>query len=134
MCSVTRWSNNGVAEVIARNMGWLEDMKSNFWVFPRGMDRSGLAGKNSLKWTSKYASVITSVYDEGSSDGINEKNLSGHLLWLAESDYGKRNETIPGLSLGLWLQYFSITFLQLMKQLILRKNNRFRYSLVRLEL
>ena len=29
MCSVTRWSENGVAEVVARNMDWVEDLKSN---------------------------------------------------------------------------------------------------------
>ena len=28
MCSVTRWSENGIAEVVARNMDWLV-LKSN---------------------------------------------------------------------------------------------------------
>ena len=58
MCSVTRWSENGVAEVVARNMDWVEDLKSNLWLFPRGMKREGLAGKNSMMWTSKYWSVL----------------------------------------------------------------------------
>jgi penicillin V acylase-like amidase (Ntn superfamily) len=110
MCSVTRWSENGIAEVVARNMDWLEDLKSNIWLLPRGINREGLAGKNSLKWTSKYGSIITSAYDICSTDGINEKHLAGHLLWLAESDYGKRDENIPGLSLSLWLQYFLDNF------------------------
>ena len=110
MCSVTRWSENGIAEVVARNMDWLEDLKSNIWVFPRGIKREGSAGKNSVKWTSKYGSIITSAYDICSTDGMNEKNFAGHLLWLAESDYGVRDENIPGLSLSLWLQYFLDNF------------------------
>ena len=39
MCSVTRWSENGIAEVVARNMDWLEDLKSNVWLLPRGINR-----------------------------------------------------------------------------------------------
>jgi penicillin V acylase-like amidase (Ntn superfamily) len=84
-------------------------MKSNLWLFPRGINRDGL-GKNSLTWTSKYGSVITSAYDLASTDGINEKSLACHLLWLAESDYGKRDEKIPGLSISLWLQFFLDNF------------------------
>ena len=110
MCSVTRWSDNGTAEVVARNMDWLEDVKSNLWVFTRGMHRVGLADKNPIKWTSKYGSVIAAGYDQGAADGINEKNFAAHLLWLTESDYGKRDESIPGLSLFIWLQYFLDNF------------------------
>ena len=126
MCSVTRWSENGVAEVVARNMDWVEDLKSNIWVFPRGMNREGLAGKNSMKWTSKYGSVITSAYDIGSTDGMNEKNLAGHLLWLAESDYGMRDENIPGLSLSLWLQYFLDNFASVNEALNSVENHPFQ--------
>jgi penicillin V acylase-like amidase (Ntn superfamily) len=110
MCTVVKWSGNGVAQVAARNMDWLEDMKSNLWLFPRGIQMDGLAGQNSLEWISKYGSVITSAYDFASTDGMNEKSLAGHLLWLVESDYGKRDESIPGLSISLWLQFFLDNF------------------------
>jgi len=46
--------------VVARSMDWMEDPGSNLWVFPRGMKRDGAAGPNSINWTSKYGSVITS--------------------------------------------------------------------------
>jgi penicillin V acylase-like amidase (Ntn superfamily) len=49
------------------------------------MKRDGLAG---LTWTSKYGSVITSAYEIASRDGMNERSLASHMLWLAESDYG----------------------------------------------
>jgi penicillin V acylase-like amidase (Ntn superfamily) len=110
MCSVVKWADNGVAVVIARNMDWLEDMKSNLWLFPRGIKREGLAGQNSLTWTSAYGSIVTSAYDMASTDGINVKSLACHMLWLAESDYGKRDENIPGLSISLWLQFFLDNF------------------------
>lgn len=61
--------------VTGRTMDWLEDMQSNLRIFPRGMARGGHMGKESLKWTSKYGSVIASGYESGTSDGMNEKGL-----------------------------------------------------------
>jgi len=110
MCSVVKWSDNGVAVVVAMNMDFMEGMKSDLWLFPRGMTRESLGGKNSLTWTPKYGSVITCAYNCASTDGTNEKSLAGHMLWLAESDYGKCDENIPGLSISLWLQLFLDNF------------------------
>jgi choloylglycine hydrolase len=44
--------------ITARSMDWSEDVMTNLWIFPRGMQRSGEAGPNSLHWISKYGSVI----------------------------------------------------------------------------
>ncbi|HEX7675339.1 MAG TPA: linear amide C-N hydrolase [Bdellovibrio sp.] len=96
--------------IVGRNMDWPEDTQSNFWVFPRGMAREGLAGNNPAKWTSKYGSMILSVYDVGTADGINEKGLTANLLYLSESDFGARNDKIPGVSVSLWAQYFLDNF------------------------
>ncbi len=87
-----------------RSMDWLEDLKSDFWAFPRGMKRDGGVGENSIKWTAKYGSVILSGYDAASADGMNEKGLVANLLYLAESDYGKLNGK-PALSIAAWVQY-----------------------------
>lgn len=94
----------------ARSMDWKEDIKSNIWVFPRGMDRGGAVGPNSLKWKSKYGSVITSAYDISSTDGINEKGLVANLLWLAESEYPTWNQKTPGLTIAAWVQYVLDSF------------------------
>ncbi len=32
-----------------RSMDWKTDMHSNLWVFPKGMERNGETGENSLK-------------------------------------------------------------------------------------
>lgn len=70
------------------------------------MARNGLAETNPLRWTSKYGSVIITAYDVGTADGINEKGLAGHLLYLPETSVGDRDETVPGLSMSMWVQYY----------------------------
>lgn len=110
-CSRILWADNGQAVVVARNMDWIEDMRTNLWAFPRGIARSGLSGDaNSVSWTSKYGSVAASAYDVGTADGLNEKGLVVNALWLAASDYGKRDPSVPGLSLSLWTQYMLDNF------------------------
>ncbi len=89
-----------------RNMDWKEDMKSDLWIFPRGIARNGLAGPDSINWESRYGSVITSGYGAGSTDGMNEKGLVANLLFLVETDYGKPRQNEKVLALSLWLQYF----------------------------
>lgn len=93
--------------ITARSMDWKTDIPANLWIFPRGIERNGEAGGNSLKWKSKYGSVITSSWDIASSDGMNEKGLVSNLLWLAESDFPKftKNGKEKGLAVSLWAQY-----------------------------
>lgn len=89
----------------ARSMDWKEDTMSNLWIFPKGMKRNGEVGPNSLKWESKYGSVIASAYDMSSTDGMNEKGLVANLLWLAESEYSVWDQKKPGLTIAAWVQY-----------------------------
>lgn len=102
----TRFVYHGKDDLVisARNQDWKEDIHSKFWKFPRGMVRSGDSGDNPVQWISKYGSIVISGYDLGTAEGVNEKGLSVHLLWLADSDYGdnKNNKTI---SVGAWAQY-----------------------------
>ena len=94
----------------ARSMDWKEDTRSNLWIFPRGMKRNGVIGKNPLEWTSKYGSVVASAYDICSTDGMNEKGLVANLLWLAESEYPQWDGKKPGLSIAAWVQYILDNF------------------------
>lgn len=91
--------------ITVRSMDWMEDIGSNLWAFPRGMARDGGAGPNSIKWTSQYGSVVTSVYDAGTADGMNDQGLVANVLYLAESDYGKPDGQRPLISIGAWAQY-----------------------------
>ena len=91
--------------ITARSMDWKTDVGTNLWMFPRGMKRSGEAGPNSIKWTSKYGSVIASGYDISTTDGMNEAGLVANVLWLVESSYPKYDGKGPGLSIAAWAQY-----------------------------
>ncbi|MEZ6143360.1 MAG: linear amide C-N hydrolase [Zavarzinella sp.] len=109
-CSRVLWNDNGHSVIFGRNMDWFEDIKSNIWLFPRGMKRDGLSPTNPLKWTSKYGSVAITAYDTGTADGMNEKGLAVHMLYLPETKPGPRNDKIPGLSISIWPQYYLDNF------------------------
>lgn len=91
--------------ITGRSMDWKDDIPANLWVFPRGMSRHGAVGDNSLTWTSRYGSVVTSSFDIASTDGMNEEGLVANLLWLAESDYPEFDGSQTGLSVAAWVQY-----------------------------
>ncbi|QUG73526.1 linear amide C-N hydrolase (plasmid) [Erwinia sp. E602] len=91
--------------ITARSMDWKVDVNTSLWVFPRGMQRSGEAGANSIKWTSKYGSVIASGYDISTTDGMNEAGLVANVLWLVESSYPTYDDKKPGLTIAAWAQY-----------------------------
>ncbi|PWJ83761.1 penicillin amidase [Pseudaminobacter salicylatoxidans] len=103
----TRFVYHGVDDqvITGRSMDWKTDVGTNLWVFPRGMQRSGEAGPNSIQWTSKYGSVIASGYDISTTDGMNEAGLVANLLWLVESSYPEYDGKTPGLTLAAWAQY-----------------------------
>ncbi len=91
--------------ITARSMDWKVDVGSNLWVFPKGMKRNGMAGPNSVEWTSKHGSVITSGYDISTTDGLNDAGLSASVLWLVESSYPTPDKNKPGLTIAAWAQY-----------------------------
>lgn len=91
--------------ITARSMDWRNDIATNLWIFPRGMERSGEAGPNSLRWRSRYGSVIASGYDISTTDGVNEAGLAANVLWLVESQYPAFDGSRPGLSIAAWAQY-----------------------------
>jgi penicillin V acylase-like amidase (Ntn superfamily) len=96
--------------ITARSMDWKVDVGTNLWILPRGMTRTGEAGPNSLRWTSRYGSVVATGYDISTTDGMNEKGLVANLLWLAESEYPTPLPNKPGLALSLWAQYILDNF------------------------
>jgi len=103
----TRFVYHGAGEqvITARSMDWKVDVGTNLWVFPRGMERSGEAGPNSVKWTSRYGSVIASGYDISTTDGMNEAGMVANVLWLVESSYPRYDGKTPGLTIAAWAQY-----------------------------
>lgn len=98
--------------ITGRTMDWFSDTSSNLWAFPRGIERDGAAGSNSIRWTSKYGSVGTAIWDIAIADGMNEKGLVANMLYLAETEFPTpaANDARQPLSLSLWAQYMLDNF------------------------
>lgn len=103
----TRFVYHGAGDTVitARSMDWRSEITSNLWIFPRGMQRTGETGPNTVRWTAKYGSVVTSGYDVSTTDGVNEAGLMANLLWLVESEYPAFDPSKPSLSIAAWAQY-----------------------------
>lgn len=105
-CTRVVYLGNNSEVITARSMDWKQETGTDLWILPSNVKRTGLAGSNSIQWTSKYGSVVATGYDIATTDGVNEKGLAANLLWLVESDYpdAKKNNK-PTLSISLWAQY-----------------------------
>ena len=112
MCTRVLWNTNDLAVLAGRSMDWPESTRPQMVAFAPGRERDGgvLAGEmldeNGLRWTSRYASVVTTVWNVGTADGFNEKGLAVHALYLKATSVGERDPSQPGLHTLIWVQYF----------------------------
>lgn len=107
-CTRIVYKNYKANVITARSMDFSMPIPGNIWVFPRGMEKSGETGElSTVRWTSKYGSVVVSSWDIAVPDGMNEKGLMANMLWLNESKYPDfvKNGPVKGLSISLWAQY-----------------------------
>lgn len=110
-CTRVLYEAGDGAQLVGRSMDWFEDTGTDLWAFPRGMKRDGGTGEDALAWTSRYGSVVATIYDAATVDGMNEAGLVANALYLTEADYGEaRRADKPGLSVGAWLQYILDNF------------------------
>ena len=92
--------------MVGRTMDWMEDPGTDLWAFPKGLPRDGGVGPGSIKWTAKHGSLVSSFYDVGTVDGMNDSGLVANALYLVEADYGDAAASKkPKLSIGAWAQY-----------------------------
>lgn len=112
MCTRVLWNTNEIAVLTGRSMDWPESTQPVIVAFPRGRRRDGgmmlsevVVPDNPLRWTSRYDSLVTTVYGLGTVDGLNEPGLGVHALYLKSTDVGPRNTDLPGLHTALWAQY-----------------------------
>lgn len=111
-CTRILWNDNNVAVIASRNADWMTPTEPVLIASPRGQKRDGgtFQGKeqipvNPAKWTSRHGSVSVSVFDSAVFDGMNERGLAVHGLWLYASDYGPRDPSRQGIRTTLWTQY-----------------------------
>ena len=102
---VYKGPNNTV--LTGRTMDFSIEIPANLWIFPRGTNRNGEVGPNSISWTSKYGSIAASSWDIATADGMNEKGLVANMLWLVASEYPAfvKDGGQPGMAISLWAQY-----------------------------
>ena len=131
-CSRALYVGNDSLVITGRTMEWNEDMRTNLYMFPRGIARRGARAANALTWVSKYGSVIASGYDIGTADGMNEKGLVANILFLSESKYSRPNDTRRPLSLALWVQYMLDNFATVSEAVAEIRKNEFRISTAKL--
>ena len=121
-CSRILWNTNKQAVVVARSWDFDQPFDQRLVIYPRGIKVQGGAGENSLAWVSKYGSIGVAVFAglkapegsgskdkdplvDGNSEGINEKGLAAHLLYLHVTKYEQRDVRKPGVSCLRWLRY-----------------------------
>jgi len=92
-------------------MDWPESTHPVLTVLPRGMKRDGgligdtvVVPEDPARWTSKYGSIVKSLYGVAQADGLNEKGLGAHLLFLRATDFGTRQPEKPAFHAALWAQ------------------------------
>ena len=71
-------------------MDWKEDLMSNIYVFPRGMQRAGYNKGNTVNWTSKYGSVIAAGYDEALVYDRKPKTLSELEKLMGKAEFAEK--------------------------------------------
>jgi choloylglycine hydrolase len=106
-CTRVLWAAPDGQVLVGRNQDWTEKANSSFRVYPRGIERTGAVAENPHKWTSRYGSLVVSAYDMGTHEGVNEKGLSAHALYLAvEAAFGERDPKLEAIGIMQWVQYF----------------------------
>lgn len=106
-CTRVLWSAPDGQVLVGRTQDWTERADSAFRVYPRGIERTGAVAENPYKWTSKYGSLVLSAYDIGTHEGVNEKGLSAHALYLAiEAGFGDRDPKREAIGIMQWVQYY----------------------------
>jgi penicillin V acylase-like amidase (Ntn superfamily) len=111
-CTRILWNTNDLAVYAGRTMDFPVSTEPMLTVLPRGIAHDGgmfggerIDADNPAVWTSKYGSIVTSVYGAGTADGLNEKGVAMHLLYFIPADFGPRDLSKGGLQGALWGQY-----------------------------
>ena len=111
-CTRILWNDNKLAVLAGRSMDFPVSTEPVITVLPRGVAHDGgmfagarIDSENPARWTSKYGSIVTSVYGAGTADGVNEKGVAMHLLYFIPADFGPRDPKKAGVQAALWGQY-----------------------------
>lgn len=108
-CSRVFWNTNSQAKVSGRSVDSSYSEEPQMVAYPKGMERDGGAGGNSARWKSTYGSVVVTAFGTNTNDGMNEKGLVAHVLYLDGAKYEPRDGR-PGVAMGQWIQFILDNF------------------------
>lgn len=97
--------------LVGRTLDWRTPIPTNLYVYPRGMQKTGMPSGNTFRWVSKYGSVLAVSYDGGVTEGMNEKGLVMNGLFCKGTVYRTSPDgQLPALSLAVLVSYFLDNF------------------------
>lgn len=120
MCTRIFWNDNTVAKTVSRCLDWAINDDPELRFFPRGEEHTGdpLGATDAASaaptdrvahahtWTSRYASVGVTMWGQGTIDGLNEKDLAAHTLYLdADEAVFAPEDDRPAVAHIQWAQY-----------------------------
>ena len=76
-CARAVYFGKELPTVTGGTMNWFVEVGTHMWAFPREMPCDGGTGSNAYRWTGKCGSVVVSVFDGATADGMNEKGYRG---------------------------------------------------------
>lgn len=128
-CSRVLYVGDDSLRIVGRSLDWKTPIPTNIFVYPRGIEKVGSNKPGAIKWTSKYGSVYAVGYDEGITEGLNEKGLCVSSLFCKDAVYVNKNtEGRPPMSLAMfvaWMLDLNATTPEVVAQL---KNQDFTIS------
>lgn len=111
MCTRIFWNTNGVAKTVSRCMDWAVSDEPELWFIPRGTPRTGGDDPDAASWSARYANIAVSMWGIGTVDGINERGLAAHALYLDPDDVQLAEpDGRPAVANALWAQYLLDNF------------------------
>ena len=110
MCSRVLFVGEDGLVITGRTMDWYTPTGSNLWAMPAGIERHGATVENPFVWSATYGSLITTMYDKATCDGVNVAGLAANLLYLSSSVYPRRDAAIPGMCISALTQYVLDSF------------------------
>jgi len=106
MCTRVLWNDNPIATTVGRCMDWAVSDEPDLWFVPRGTHRQGHGDATSIDWVSRYSSVVLSMWRSGTVDGMNEKGLGAHVLYLdADEAVYPAQDDRASIANTMWAQY-----------------------------
>ncbi len=110
-CSRVVFLGENNLTLVGRTLDWKNPIPTNLYVYPRGIEKQGMPKGPTLRWRSKYGTILAVSYDGGVTEGMNERGLVMNGLFCKGSVYTESTTgDMPVMSLAVLVSYFLDNF------------------------